>query len=342
MILEEDIMEIAKFIKKVGIQNQKILITGATGLLGSLMAKGFLEANNKFDLQNKVYVLVRNEDKAYKVFDKYLNNNLVILKGDIREKITLSEDIDFVYHAAAVTTSSVMVSNPVDVIDISINGSKNIFDFALTHNAKSVVYLSSMEVCGQIRAEDKLDESKLGYVDLYSARSCYPESKRMVENLAYCYSQQFGLNIKVARLTQTFGAGVDYKDPKIFNSIARSVIENKDIELLTKGDSVRDYCYTTDAINAILLISTNGKKGECYNIANENTNMSIFDMSNYVAKNIAASRIKVVIKEGDNSKYMAPSIIKLDTAKLKSLGWEPKHDLKNMYERLIESHEESK
>lgn len=342
MILQQDVLEIANQINNCGIRNKTILITGATGLIGSLLTKGFLCANEEFFLNNKIYALVRNEDKANEVFKDYINYKFIILKKDITQPIDIECAVDFIYHTAAITTSKLMVSNPVEVIDVSINGSKNIFDFALKHNTESVVYLSSMEVYGVVDAKNKLKENELGYLDLSNARSCYPESKRLVENLCLCYVNEYNLNVKIARLTQTFGAGVAYEEQKVYNMIAKSAIENKNIVLSTKGESVRDYCYTTDAINAILLISVKGNAGECYNVANEDTNMSIYDMAQMVAKDIANNKIKVNVNLGDNSKYMAPSIIKLDTSKLKSLGWEPKYGLKEMYERLIKSYDNIK
>ncbi|MBE7076409.1 MAG: NAD(P)-dependent oxidoreductase [Clostridiales bacterium] len=338
MIIDEDILEIARYIKNLEIKNKKILITGATGLIGSLMVKGFVCANQNFKLNNKIYALVRTKEKANLVFSDMYLDGIIVVQGDIRDEIDISEDVDIIYHAAAITTSSTMISNPVGVIDISVNGSKNVFDFAVKHNAKSVVYLSSMEVYGTIDAKRRLGEQELGYIDLSSIRNCYPESKRMVENLVRCYAEQYNLNVTTARLTQTFGPGISYDNPKIFNLIARSVIENNNIILSTKGESARDYCYTTDAINAILIISVKGEAGECYNIANENTHMSIYEMAKFVCANIANGSIDVLIQEGDNSKYMAPSVIKLDTSKLMKLGWSPKYGLKEMYERLIDSY----
>lgn len=342
MILKQDILDIATTINNCGIKNKTILITGATGLIGSLMTKGFLCANVEFLLNNKVYALVRNEDKAKSVFKDCKDERFIILKNDITQPINIKEDVDFIFHTAAITTSKLMVSNPVEVINVSVNGSKNIFDFALEHNAEAVVYLSSMEVYGVVDAKNKLKENELGYIDLSNARSCYPESKRLVENLCLCYANEFNLNVKIARLTQTFGAGVSYEEQKVYNIIAKAAIENKDIVLSTKGESVRDYCYTTDAINAILLISCKGVAGECYNIANEETNMSIYNMAKMVANDIANNKIKVNVNLGDNSKYMAPSIIQLNTQKLKDLGWKPKYGLKEMYERLIKSFENIK
>ena len=179
----------------------------------------------------------------------------------------------------------------------------------------------------------------LGWLDLNKVRSCYPESKRLAENYCVCYADEYGLNVKVARLTQTFGAGADYEETRIFGMIARNTLEKKDIVLHTTGGSVRDYCYTTDAINAILTIAVNGEMGEIYNVANPETNNSIKGMAELVAKEFGGGLVKVRIEipEGGANCYGSDSIIRLNVDKLKDLGWEPRYDLKEMYERLINS-----
>ena len=158
--------------------------------------------------------------------------------------------------------------------------------------------------------------------------NCLPESK---------------LNVIVARLTQTFGAGANYDDARVFGMVARSAVENKDIILFSKGDLARDYCYTTDALNAVLYISHFGEIGEVYNVANEETQTSVIDMCKMVAKEFTDNKIQVRIEipEDIASKGFSPaSITQLDTTKLKSLGWQARYDLKEMYSRLIESYDE--
>jgi len=343
MVIDEDLNVIASYIQDYQIKDKKILITGATGLIGSLLTKGFLLANQQYDLNNDLFVIVRNKEKANSVFNKYLKSNKFhIIDQDITQPINLKEKINIIYHTAAITESKQMITNPTNVINVMINGTKNVLDYAVKNDISSIVNLSSMEVYGVIDSEQKLKEENLGFLNLSNIRSCYPESKRLSELMCLCYANQFGINVSNVRLTQTFGAGVKYDEPKIFAMIARSIIEGKNIELLTKGDSVRDYCYTTDAINAILLVSMFGEKGQTYNVANEDTNMSIYDMSSLIASHFSKNKTDVVIKDNtqESNKYMAKSVIKLDTAKLRNLGWYPRYNLIDMYDKLINSMKE--
>ena len=85
-----------------------------------------------------------------------------------------------------------------------------------------------------------------------SPRSAYPLGKRAAEFLCAAYAAQFGVNVKVARLTQTFGAGVASDDKRVFAQFARSVANSEDIVLHTTGESAKPYCYSTDSVSAIL------------------------------------------------------------------------------------------
>lgn len=341
MELEKDLQIIAENIKTNSFENNSILITGSTGLIGSLMIKGFLEANKLFGLNNKIYALARNISKAKTIFENYLDeSNFEIIENEITHPINIDENIDYIYHTACVTTSKEMVTYPVEIIKTSITGTINVLDFAKSHNTKSVVYLSSMEVYGVIENPDnRLKESDLGQLDLTSVRSCYPESKRLNENLCKCYANEYGLNVCSARLTQTFGAGASIEDNRIFAYIAKSAIRNENVILKSSGKSAHDYCYTTDAIAAILILSKKGVGGETYNIANEESFSSIYDMTDMVLKKFSTNA-KVVVENNDNAMFSKDSIIKLDTKKMQSLGWIPMVNLSNMYEKLIQSYKE--
>ena len=344
MILDKDLSILADDIKDKGIVDSKIVITGSTGLLGSVFAKGFLLANQKHGLNNTVYALARNEDKAKELLGGIDDSHLRINKYSIKEPISIDENVDYVFHFAAVTSSKDMVTYPAELIESTMYGIFNILNFSKQKGAKSVVFMSTMETFGIAKDQTKrLAEKDLGYLDLTSVRSCYPESKRLAENYCTCFAKEHGLNVKIARLTQTFGAGAKYDDARVFGMIARSVVENKDIVLLSKGDLARDYCYTTDALNAVLHIAQFGESGEVYNVANEATQTNVLDMCKMVAKEFANNQINVRIEipEDVASRGFSPaSITKLDTRKLQTLGWKPRYNLKDMYGRLIESYRE--
>ena len=279
------------------IKGKRFLVTGATGLVGSLFVKTLLQGNRELGLDCTVVAVVRNPDKAKDTFADYLDDEkLSFVVCDLAtDSIKTEETIDYIVHAAAVTTSKDMVTYPVDNIMISVLGTRNVLEFAREHAVKSVVYLSSMEVYGQLFVTDhKIKEDELGFIDLAAARSCYPEGKRMCECLCNAYATQYGVNVMSARLAQTFGPGILKNENRVFAQFAKSAISGTDIVLHTKGESEGNYVYTMDAICAIAILLLRGEKGQAYNVSNVESHMTIAEMGEMVATKVAGGRIKLV------------------------------------------------
>ena len=343
IIMQED-MEYLANDQKIPIdklQNSTVLVTGATGLLGSQIVRYLLCLNRvkKYDI--KVIALARNEKKAVNIFGELLKNrNLKTYYKDIVTFEKINERVDYIIHTASMTASKAFVQKPVETIETAIWGTNNLLKFAQETGIKGMVYLSSLEVYGTTDFNlPEISEESYGYIEPLDPRSSYSEGKRMAECLCSAYFHEYGLPVKIVRLTQTFGPGVDYNDNRVFAQFARSIIEKRDIILHTKGETVRDYCYSRDAIAAIFTVLIKGEEGEAYNVANEETTISIYDMAYLLTDIYKDTGIKVKIQLDDIQKHgYAPKLkIKLDVKKLKELGWNAEVSLAESYERLIRS-----
>ena len=317
-------------------KQKKILITGATGLIGQGLVR---YAHN---LGMEIVAVTRNKEKAARLFSDI--DDLEILETDIVNMPAADMSLDYIIHAAANTDSRTFVEKPVEIISENIAGMRNVLELSRANNTESLVFLSSMEVYGTQKDEDLIDEKHASDLDTMNARFCYPESKRMCENMCASYAAEYNVPAKVVRLTQSFGPGVLYNDKRVFAEFARCVIEGRDIVLHTKGETRRMYLYTEDACSAVFTVLLKGKTGEAYNAANENTYCSIYDMAVMVADKCAHNSIKVIVEETDISKYgYAPTLkMKLDTSKLKSLGWKPTTQLDEMFDLMIEDMRKAK
>ena len=333
-ILKEDInnfvfsFELSEFLN-----GSKILVTGATGLIGSTLVRCLLALNKGI----QITCPIRNLKKAKAIYGddvqsiRFIECDLVEYLNSLTEK----DDYKYIVHCASPTVGRYMTEHPVETYMLAIDSTRAILEYARKKQT-DIVYVSSLEYYGQNFDDTLITEDMQGYVNNTDPRSSYPLGKRAAEYLCAAYAKQFDVNAKVARLTQTFGAGVSVDDNRVFAQLARSVIEGTNIVMHTKGESAKPYCYTTDCVSAILYILIRGEKGEAYNVANEETYISIKDMADFLCAHFNP-QLKVVVEEHPEMGYAPVTKLNLSTEKLKSLGWSPRYGLYDMFDRLIKS-----
>jgi len=340
-VLEEDFNVLAETYDFSFLKNKSVLITGATGLLGSQLLKYMLFLNKRFSYDIQLYALARSESKVSTVFNDgvYEKDDISFIFADVLKLPSIDFSIDYIIHGASITSSKSFVDTPVETIDIAINGTMNILELARAKNIKGMVYLSSMEVFGTTRPDQSsVRESDLGYIDILSSRSSYSESKRMCECLCACYVSEYNVPVKIVRLTQTLGAGIDYNDTRVAAQFARAVIEKHNIILKTKGLTKRPVLYTRDALSAILTVLDKGKNGEAYTAANPETFCTISETAHMIADKIAHGNISVEYNIKDIPAEYAPNLnLNLNVNKLMELGWKPVVDLQDAYQKMIDS-----
>lgn len=323
------------------LKDSSIFVTGATGLIGVSLVRALLCVNRVHQLNMRVFALVRNPEKARRIYGELLNRSgFSLVIGDITEKLIAPQKIDYIFHCASVTASKMMVTCPVETLLTSVEGTKNIMWLAKEQRCRSVVYISSMEMYGTFpEANNCVTETELGYLNPLAVRSNYPESKRLCENLCVAFYSEYQVPVKIARLSQTFGAGVLPEEKRVFAQFARSVMEGRDIVLHTKGLSDGNYCYIRDAVMGLLLILLRGENAEAYNVTNPKTHTTIVKMAEMVCRCFGGGKSKVVfdIPESNVYGYATDVKMKLNADKLKKLGWEPEIGLEEAYRRMIQS-----
>lgn len=332
-ILKRDIDGfVNSFPLKEELRETTFLITGATGLIGSTLIRCLVA----LDKGVRVLAPVRNLKKAHDMFGSGYKDVDFIECDLMHYDYNQLGDVDYIVHCAAPTASRFFVENPVETVDSILNGTKRILDYARgRRSVKGIVYLSSLEVYGTILDGGKpITEDVQGYIDPLNVRSSYPVAKRAAENMCVAYAGEYGVPVKIARLTQTTGAGIDRNDNRIIAQFARLAAGGEDIVLHTTGESARPYCYTTDSISAILYILLKGKDSEAYNVANEDTYISARGMAEYLKENFNPA-INVHVELGDDYGYAPPTKLRLSSAKLRALGWKPQYGLKDIFSNLI-------
>lgn len=342
-VLQQDFEQIAVsgLIDWERLRGKSVLVTGATGLIGSILARSLICASEKRGLNIHVLAAVRNRSKAEKVFAPFLEFGLELLVCDILAPMEVDQDIDYIVHGAGVTTSKDFVDHPVETILTTLKGTENLLELARAKEVQGMVYLSSMEAYGVVDAEHyNVRETDYGYIDPLQVRSSYSESKRMAEGLCGAYAHEYHVPVKTVRLAQTFGAGIPESENRVFAQFARSILTGQDIVLHTDGSKAHCYCYTSDAVLGILKVLLEGTPGEAYNVSNEETFSTIREMAEMLIRKYPDSGSKLIFDipaDANQFGYAPTSRMLVNAEKLRALGWVPSVDLAGMFERLMGS-----
>ena len=326
---QADIQEILKNKELfLDLKDSAVLITGATALIGSMLIRTILAANAKYSCGIKIIGQIRNTEKARAIYGEQYND--VEFVSDCHVKC------DYIIHTASPTNSKFFIEHPVETIKSSIESIIKVLEIAKSNDA-SMVYLSSMEQYGiPYEPGQRMTEDKIGIIDHLNVRSSYSESKRLCECLCASYAAEYDVNVKIARLAQTFGAGVPLTDNRMPMQFARSVVEKTDIVLHTEGKSISNFVYLTDALTGILTTLIKGERGQAYNICNDKETKSVRKIAELVSNDVADGTIGVQTEKKGNMGYAPDVTMYLDSGKLRNLGWTAEIGMVEAYKRLIE------
>lgn len=334
---DDELIDFNKTTDNSFLDNNSILIAGATGLLGSYLVDLLMKYNEFYKGNIKIYALARNKKRAEEKFSDYLNNDLfTFIKHDISNKVNFDFNVDYILHAASNSTPKKFSSDPIGTIKANIHGTFNLLDYAKKTNIKKMIFTSSSEVYGEIpNKEIVFDEKKMGIVDPLKSRSSYTESKRMAENILINYFKYFDIPINIARICFVYGPTFSNNDNRVIPQFLNKAMNNQNIILKSTGELVRSYAYIYDVMSALLTIMETGEVGETYNISNKNSNVSIKEIAKIIADIKNVDIVFDLPKEKQNKGYSPFSRSLLDSNKLEELGWNPVFDMEKGLKRTI-------
>lgn len=295
-----------------------ILVTGATGLIGSCLLEVLMSRVNK---DYHVYASGRNEERAKARFKEFSDDPAFhFFKYDVMEPLIGETHFDYIIHAASNASPNFFVEKPVEVIKSNIIGVTNLLDYGMAHGLKRLLFVSSGEVYGE--GDGRIfDEDYSGYVNPTSSRSCYPSSKRAAETLCVSYGAEYGVETIIARPCHTYGPNFTESDNRVYAQFIRNVLRGEDIVMKSTGAQYRSWCYVVDCVSALLYILLKGENGQAYNIADDSSNITIKELAEMIAE---IGGKKVVIDLPTNIEKAGFNVVTksiFSTKKLQKLGW---------------------
>lgn len=191
-IIEDDVDAILKEnISWETLKEKTFLITGASGMVGQYITFSLLRLNQLKNYNIKIIAMCHNIDKAEKTFRDFLNDkNLLIISQNIEDRLEYNEKVDYIVHAASPANPIKYSTDPVGTILANTLGTYNTLELARENKAQ-YCYISTMEIYGKLNTNYNIKEEEYGAIDSLNVRSCYPESKKMGENLCIAYKEQY-------------------------------------------------------------------------------------------------------------------------------------------------------
>lgn len=312
------------------LQDSSILISGATGMIGSYLVDLLMYQNGSMGLNCTVYALGRNAEKAQKRFAPYWNNPCFrFISCDINRSLDLNiSQVDYILHAASNTHPVAYATDPIGTVATNIIGTHNLLEFAANHGTKRFIFASTVEVYGENRGDTEyFTEEYCGHIDCNTLRAGYPESKRAGEALCQAYIKQTGLDIVIPRLSRVYGPTMLMSDTKALSQFIKNSLAGEDIVLKSEGTQFFSYSYVADAVTGILYCLMRGNCGEAYNISDPASDITLRDLAALIAEQAGTKVIFQIPDAVESAGFSKATKAVLDSSKLRGLGWQPKWDI---------------
>ena len=287
----------------------RIIVTGGAGFIGSHLIDRLMQEQHEVICLDNFYTgTKRNIEKWYG------NPNFELIRHDITEPIRL--EVDRIYHLACPASPVHYQSNPIKTTKVSFMGTLNMLGLAKRVKAR-LLMASTSEVYGDPHVHPQ-SEDYFGNVNPIGIRSCYDEGKRIAETLCFEYHRQHNLEIRVARIFNTYGPRMLENDGRVVSNFIAQSLQGQPLTVYGEGSQTRSFCYVTDLVDGLVKLMDGDHTGPI-NLGNPEE-YTILELAQNIRDRINPEReISFQPLPQDDPRQRKPDITKARTL----LGWEP-------------------
>lgn len=315
------------------LRKKEVLITGATGLIGSFLIDVLMERNTAYRNEINIWAAGRDQEKAGRRFGNYDMLSRKEKAGDFGRLFFKTWDVtmplaenemtyDYIIHGASNTHPRAYAADPVGTITGNVSGLLNLMEHAKNKRPQRILLMSSVEIYGEnVQGSRAFAEKDLGYLDCNTVRAGYPESKRLCESICQAYAAQYGVEFVTGRFSRVYGPTMQAEDSKALAQFLRNAVSREDIVLKSEGKQLYSYTYVADAVSALLFLLLTGKAGEAYNIADPQSDLTLGELAQMLA-DLSGTQVVYELPDAlERAGYSTATRALLDAARLRSLGW---------------------
>ena len=320
-----------------------MLISGATGMIGTFLVDALMRMNVTADLGCRVVGLGRSRAKAAARLP-YADNRLFdFVECDIcAPSLEIGVDADITLHLASTTHPRAYATDPIGTITSNVIGLRNLLENCVDskrgHGKDGVlVFASSVEVYGENRGDvERFGEDYCGYIDPNTLRAGYPESKRVGEALCQAYRKQQNLRVVIPRLPRTYGLTMLESDTKAISQFIKKGVAREDIVLKSEGTQTYSYLNVIDSASGLLWCLLAGQEGQAYNVADERSDISLRDLAQIIADEAGSNVVFELPDATERAGYSTATKAMLDASKLQKLGWNARYGIAEAIPRTVQ------
>lgn len=307
--------------------SMNILIAGGAGFIGSNLTQ------HHVNLQDKVCIVDNLITGSKKNIENLIGTKKVrFVEADITSyNFSSLPSFDIVYHLASPASPVQYKKYSLETLRANSLGTERLLEFFYSSQSKTFVLASTSETYGDPAVHPQTEEY-WGNVNPVGVRSCYDEGKRFAEALTMAYYRKYNLDIKIARIFNTYGPNMEKDDGRVVSNFVMQALTKNPLTVYGNGDQTRSFCYVSDMVNGLYLLATTQKiEGAVINLGNPDEK-TILELANLM-KSLTKSESNIVFKDidEDDPKKRKPDISKAQ----KLLSWTPKVPLNEGLEKTI-------